>query len=171
MTEYTYNKDNLTIDDITSTVTRVKGLIINSKNEILLGYSYGSYQFPGGHLESRETIEECLHREIMEEAGIDVDTSNLLPYFKIEQYTKNYHGSDENRLSIIYYFYIPLDEEFNLDKTHYTEEEKEGAFKLVYVPLDEIEKILDSSIENNPINEMIVSEMLMAISEYKKLLI
>ncbi len=45
------NEYNLTDADMTEVVQRVKGLLINSKNEILLGYSHHEYQFPGGHVE------------------------------------------------------------------------------------------------------------------------
>ncbi len=170
MRKYIYNKDNLKLEDITSTVTRVKVLIINSKNEILLGYSYGTYQFPGGHLEKNETITECLKREIIEETGIVTDTSNLEPYFKIEQYIKNYHDAHENRLSIIYYFFIHSDEKYHIENTSYTEEEQVGNFKLMYVPLNEVEDLLIGSIKDNPINEIVAIEMLIAICEYKRLL-
>ena len=57
-------------------VTRTKGLIINSNNEITLGYFHKTYQFPGGHLENNETLEECLLREIEEETGIKLTKSN-----------------------------------------------------------------------------------------------
>ncbi len=48
MKEVLYNYNNLTLEDIDETVTRTKGLIINSNNEITLGYSNKTYQFPGG---------------------------------------------------------------------------------------------------------------------------
>ena len=50
------NKYNLTDSDMTEIVKRVKILIINSKNEILLAYSHNDYQFPGGHVEENETL-------------------------------------------------------------------------------------------------------------------
>ena len=37
-------------EELTSEVTRVKALLINSNNEILLGYSDNCYQFIGGHI-------------------------------------------------------------------------------------------------------------------------
>ena len=44
--------------------------MINSKDEILMGYCHNTYQFPGGHLDENETLEECLIREVKEEMGI-----------------------------------------------------------------------------------------------------
>ena len=55
---------------------------------------------------------------------------------------------------------------YNL-KTNYTDYEKEGNFELRYVPLDEVEEVLNESIEWNRVNKVIVSEMLEVLSEYK----
>ena len=51
MKEIITNKYNLKEEEMTEVVKRVKILIINSNNEILLGYSHNDYQFPGGHVE------------------------------------------------------------------------------------------------------------------------
>ena len=51
MKEIIRNESNLKEIDVTEVVKRVKLLIINSNNEILLGYSHSDYQFPGGHVE------------------------------------------------------------------------------------------------------------------------
>lgn len=56
------NKYNLTDSDMTEIVKRVKILIINSKNEILLAYSHNDYQFPGGHVEENETLIQAINR-------------------------------------------------------------------------------------------------------------
>ena len=37
--------------------------ILNSNKELLLGYSYGTYQFPGGHVEEGETFSEKLYKK------------------------------------------------------------------------------------------------------------
>ena len=53
----THNSNYLKEEDITEKVYRSRGVIINSKNELLLDYCDGTYQFPGGYLEKGETIE------------------------------------------------------------------------------------------------------------------
>ena len=92
-----HNNDNLTKEDINDYVYRMRGLIINSKNEVLLGYCGGTYQFPGGHLEKNETKIECLKREILEETGIDILNYNKNPFYVIKYYNKNYPKLGINR--------------------------------------------------------------------------
>ena len=55
MKESIYNYDNLKLEDVDEVIVRTKALLINSSNEILLGYSHHTYQFPGGHLEEGES--------------------------------------------------------------------------------------------------------------------
>lgn len=164
-----YNKDNLTKEDITETVIRVKMLLVNSKDEILLGFCYNTYQFPGGHLEKGETLIECVIREVKEETGIELKLDKIEPFFKIKHYNKNYRGTDENRCSKIYYFEIKTDEKYNLANVNYTESEKEGNFELRYIPLNSVEEVLKASISWNEVNSVIVPEMLAVLKEYRDL--
>ena len=59
-------------------------MIINDKNEVLLGLRHGSHgagewSFPGGHLEFGETIFETAAREAKEECNLDVADLELIP--------------------------------------------------------------------------------------------
>lgn len=53
-----YNEDNLNEKDINNSVKRAKLLIINSNNEILLGYGHNTYQIIGDRIEDNELHDE-----------------------------------------------------------------------------------------------------------------
>ena len=169
MKEILYNYDNLKAEDIDEVVIRTKGLIINSSNEIILGYSHKTYQFPGGHLENGESLEECLLREIEEETGIKIKDAILKPFEKITYYSKNYHGSGKNRENDIYFYIVNTDAKFDMNNSKLDEWEKEGNFMVKTLPMENIEQVLIDSLSDNPINKVIVEEMLEIIKEYKKI--
>ena len=169
MKEILYNYDNLKLEDIDEVVTRTKGLIINSNNEITLGYSHKTYQFPGGHLEEGETLEECLLREIEEETGIEIKDAKLKPFEKITYYNKNYHKSGKNRKNDIYYYIINTDANFDMNNSKLDEWEKDGNFTVKTFPIENVEQVLIDSIPDNPINKVIVEEMLDIFKEYNKI--
>ena len=63
----------------------VHGAIIGEDRRILLLrraptmlYRPGHWDLPGGHLSLNEDIHECLHREIREETGLEVELGPLL---------------------------------------------------------------------------------------------
>ena len=51
-----FNKDKVSENTIKDKIIRVKAVIVNSKNEVMLGEAFGTIQFPGGHLEENETL-------------------------------------------------------------------------------------------------------------------
>ncbi len=61
------------------------GVIVRRGERVLLGHRVhahgsGTWQFPGGHLEYGEAIEDCAHREVLEETGLDVEIERLGPF-------------------------------------------------------------------------------------------
>ena len=86
------NDHNLTEEEMELKVIRVKGLIINSIGKILIAHNNDTYQFPGGHKEDNETINECIIREIKDETGIDL-TIEEEPFLCIKTYDNNYFGT------------------------------------------------------------------------------
>ncbi len=53
------------------------GVIVLRDNMVLLGkrkaaHGAGTWQFPGGHLELGESMEECARREVLEETGMRI---------------------------------------------------------------------------------------------------
>ena len=168
MKEVLYNYDNLTSKDIDEVVIRTKGLLINENNEILVVYSNKTYHFPGGHLEEGESLLECLSREIKEETGIDLKIEELDPFEKITHYNKNYHNSGKNRESAVYFYVVNTDKDYDLSSQSLTVDEVEGNFTVKRIPIKDIEHVLIDSVNDNPINKVIVEEMLDVIKEYKK---
>jgi len=154
------NPDNLKDNEVNAVVTRVKVLLLNSENKILLGYCDGIYQFPGGHIEIGESLNEAAKREIKEETGIILDCENLKPFYCIKHYKKNYKGTGINKLSQLYYFLIKTDASINEENIKYTEHEKSGDYRLEYVLMENLKDVLTENIPNNSHNVTIVKEML-----------
>lgn len=134
----------------------------------MLGYSHKIYQFPGGHLEDDETLDECLLRELQEETGIKLKDIKLKSFMKITYYNKNYHNSGKHRKNDIYYYVIKTNEEVNLNNINLTDGEIDGSFTVKMIPLDNVKQVLIDSIKDNLINEVIVNEMIDVLNEYMK---
>ena len=69
-------------------------VIVVKDSKVLLGkrmnsHGSGTWQFPGGHLEYGEPIEDCAKRELFEETGLSIRNIRSGPYtndiFKTEQ--------------------------------------------------------------------------------------
>lgn len=69
-------------------------VIVVKDSKVLLGkrmnsHGSGTWQFPGGHLEFGEPIEDCAKRELFEETGLTIRNLRSGPYtndiFKTEQ--------------------------------------------------------------------------------------
>lgn len=54
------------------------GIVINDKDEVLMVKTYDSgWVFPGGQVEVGENVIDAVKREIMEEAGVDVEVGEV----------------------------------------------------------------------------------------------
>lgn len=169
MKKLVINKNNLELKDINEFVYRPRAIIINSNNEILLGFCNNTYQFPGGFLEDNETLIEGLKREILEETGILLNDKEIIKQIcTIEYLNKNYPRKDNNRLTKFSYYYVVTDKKVNLNNTNYDEWEKKNNFKLKYVFISDFEKVLNETINDNPMNKMIYKDMMMVFNLLKK---
>lgn len=161
------NNYNLKEEEITEVVKRVKVIIINSKNEILLGYSHNIYQFPGRHVEENEELIDAVKREVREETGIELQEIESIPFACLLGYYKDWPEEGKNRKIEIYYYEVKTDMLPNKDKTSYTENEKSGNFELRYVSLNSIEKELVENAKRFGDKKGITKEMLELIEIYK----
>ncbi|MCB9493120.1 MAG: NUDIX domain-containing protein [Epsilonproteobacteria bacterium] len=76
-------------------------VFIVKDGKVLLGkrlnsHGHETWSPPGGHLENRETIEDCARREVKEETGLEIKN------IRLGTYTNNIFP-DENRHSITLY--------------------------------------------------------------------
>ena len=104
MKYFIHNDEKIDDKDVDEEVVRVKALIINSKDEILMGYSHKVYQFPGGHVENGEDMLLALQREIKEETGISLKLQNIIPFACNIRYFKDYRKRNF-QLSILYTYF------------------------------------------------------------------
>ena len=161
------NKYNLTDSDMTEVVKRVKVLLVNSNNDVLLGYSHNNYQFPGGHVEENETFVQAVNREVLEETGIELNITNIKPFACAIGYYKDWPAEGKNRKIEIYYYEVKTDEKPNLENTEYTENEKDGNFELRYIPLLDVENVLKTNAEEYGDKKGIAREMIDLFGVYK----
>jgi len=169
MKEIIFNKDNLKDEEITEVVKWVKILLINSKNEVLLGYSYNEYQFIGGHVEEGEDLLSAVYREIKEETGIEVEKDDSLEPFAVNYgYYKDWPEINKNRKIEIYYYEVKCDCIFDLSKVEYTEHERKGNFELRYILLENIEKEIQENAATYGDKRGIAKEMIELFKIYKK---
>ncbi len=76
-------------------------VIIRKEGKILLGkrrgsHGDGTWAMPGGHLEFKEDIFNCAHREISEEVGI------VIKNLKHGPYTEDYFGKEDKHYITIF---------------------------------------------------------------------
>ncbi|MEH7255323.1 NUDIX domain-containing protein, partial [Neobacillus niacini] len=78
-------------------VVRPSVAILNNKGEILLSrYSGADWGIPGGILQLRESVEECIKRNVKEDLGLMINSLQLFGvYSGMELNTMPKDGEDE----------------------------------------------------------------------------
>ena len=159
MKEIIYNEDKLRDDEIHEWVKRAKLLVVNYKDEILLGHTDDSYYFLGGHVDGDESDNECLIREIKEEAGILYNPKVSEPFVSIKYYCKDYPQEGMNKGYISNYYVVYDDMVVNPDNVNLTEGEKAGNLRFVYLHrdkvLDEVRPYLEICKRKNVVRDTI----------------
>lgn len=154
--------------DVTNVVIRIKALLINNDN-IYIASEGSEYHFPGGHLEENESFEDCLKREVKEETGIVISDKDIIePIYESIQYFKDNPRKGEVRRCETYYYVMKTNEKVNLNNINLTNEEKNGNFKIIELPISNVIDFLNDNISNHYMNKYIIPDMIEAIKEYLK---
>lgn len=165
----TINLHNLTMNDIQKQQHRVKIILLNSKDEILLCKRNGVYNFIGGHIEKGEGPLECAQREVREETGITVRLGNFEePFYKLQCYEKNYYNLGLNYYTTIQFLVGNTDAPIDLNKRQLDENELKQIFTLEYIPYEQLREILDKNrdVAKKEQREFIIDEMLHVLDQY-----
>ena len=158
------NDHNIQDNEIDYSVTRVKGIVLNAENNIIMEHNNNTFQLPGGHVEE-EDLKDALKREILEECGIEhVEVYD--PFLEIITYDKNYFGSNKKVINKIYYFTAYTEEEPDFNKTSYDLLELESPFYLYYVNINNIKEFIEKETKRGNLNEGIARELLLAFDAY-----
>ena len=158
----------ITDKDVTNVVIRIKALLINNDN-IYIASEGSEYHFPGGHLEENESFEDCLKREVQEETGIVISDKDIIkPIYESIQYFKDNPKEGEVRRCETYYYVMKTNEKVNLNNIKLTNEEKNGNFKIIELPVSNVIDFLNDNISNHYMNKYIIPDMIEAIKEYLK---
>lgn len=167
MKEIINNYDNLKAEEINRVVKRAKIVLINDNDEILICNSKNNYFLLGGHVEGNESDIVCLTRELEEEAGINIELSNMNPFMSIKYFNRDYPSVGVNSASIANYYYLKTDVEPKLDKTDLTEEEKNGNFRIEKIHISKIIEVLTNSLDNAT-RRIVVEDTIEALNEFIK---
>ena len=161
------NEDQISEEEIESTVIRVKGLILNSQGKILLAHNNYTYQFPGGHKEDYEELDDCILREIKDETGISL-TIEEKPFLNIITYDSNYFETGKKVKNSIFYYRFFSDQNPNFEETRYDELELSTDFELFYVDFKDLKRFIENNRDEGHIDKKIAREMLFVISIYEE---
>ena len=130
---------------------RTRTVIFNEKNEILVQHHFTSrndyYRLPGGGVNYREKLEDCVIREIREETGLDIKVGHLL---WVRDFLEQFSGH-----SIEFFFLVTISGgEFNPtlegeDNSHFLFMELEDLENVIFYPKEFLQKLKEVRADRN----------------------
>ena len=164
------NEDNLKLDEVQEFSIKVRALLFDEYNRILIA-NYGNViLLPGGKIDEGETNLMAITRELSEEIGQNYSGEELEFFTTLNYFQKDYpkrDGTFQNRLVQTHYF-LARYKGIKKNTQKLTEKEKKDNFKLELVSLNELENIILNNKNDNPRNIYFQRELLMILAYYKK---
>lgn len=169
--ELLINKDNLNVNEVQEISTKVRAILVDENNKILIA-NYGNViLLPGGKVDEGETVLDAITRELSEELGQNYTAEELEFLITLNYFQKNYPKRDEtfkNRLVQTHYF-IGKYKEINKPKQKLTEKEQKSNFRLELISLENLENIILNNQNKNPRNIYFQTELLTILDNFKKI--
>ena len=170
MNKIVNNENNLNIKDIDVIKDKVRALIIDDNENIILINYADVFMLPGGKIEKEENIDDALKREIKEELGLDINLKYEKPLVRIDNYLKNYPVRDSsekiNKLTRTIYYVINGDYNVDFSKINLSNSEKNGKFEIIKVNLKDLKSIILNYKSTNTRYEIFKNELLQVIDNY-----
>lgn len=167
-----FNEDNLRENEITKISKKVRGIITNSNEEILLARCADFFMFPGGTMEEGEDEHTALKREILEETGMSINPEQSKIFLKTYSYDKNYLDRRDgllNRKTETTFFLISNPKKINLKHRSLTDDEKVGNFQLKFIKPQMIKDLLKKTPVKNPKRKQFDRDILIVLEELQKM--
>lgn len=84
------NDENLQMSDIEVINSKVRVILLDEEENVLLANYGGVYLFPGGSIEDGETVEKALIRELWEEIGVLYEEQELEFLVQLDIWERNH---------------------------------------------------------------------------------
>lgn len=125
----------------------VAAWIMNNKGEILIQkraktkkQNPNKWSLTAGHIDAGESAEDGMHREVLEEIGVDIQKFSRIKIAKIQEEHPN-SNTTNNYFS--YIFFVKVN--YNLEDYKIQEEE---LSELKYITIEELEQIIKNKDDN-----------------------
>ena len=163
------NEDNLSTEEVQEFSEKVRAILVDENNRILIAHYGNVILLPGGSIEANENIYDAIKRELSEETGQVYEAIELEPIGTLKHFQKNYpkrDGTTRNRLVQTHYF-TGTYKVILKDNQSLTEKEHKDGFKLELLSLEELERIIATNQSANPRNIYFRQELLAILNAYK----
>lgn len=143
------NQNQIDINTIEKKAYKVRALIKNELDEILICHYAGVYMLPGGKIQPNETIEMALFRELKEETGILFTNDVLLNSFTLQYVMEDYIEKGIHKYLETTYYYLEIPSTTKIIPANLSENERKYNFKIEWATVSKIEEILKNNKVNN----------------------
>jgi len=167
--DFIINEDNLNVNEVQEFSTKVRAILVDENNRMLIAKYGNVILLPGGKVDAGETLSEAITRELYEEIGQIYSGEEFEFFTTLNFYQKKYpkrDGTFQNRLVKTHYF-VGSYKCIKLDSRKLTEKEQKGNFRLELVSLEELENMILDNENSNPRNVYFQKELLAILACYK----